>query len=263
MFFVFNTLTKTRLLNELNGLLGLDLDEREHETDDFDVFLSRVSRRIIEAVEDSSYSFGKEATLELITLFAGGRQNSVSRFVLDLAEILFLEREQRTEYVTNKETIPPYKIGKLLLEYAVKSKRVDEIVGMLTKGYCAEVCDRLPVGCCSILGYDLGLVPDVMLRAQELEATRRGWAQPQTEDKCKYHTEIGCTIALFKSPACVGYLCSSLEGMLEEKYSADRLARFLDALVVFRNCDIDRSKVFEAMDTVIEEGRALESIEGK
>ncbi len=249
-----------QLFIELNGLLGLDLNERDHEPDDFDVFSSDVGRLVIESVEDAGYPFEKGATLELIALLGDGRGHSVSRFVSDLAEILFLEREQRTEYVTNKEAVPPYKIGKLLLEYAVKSRRIDEIVGMLTKGYCAQVCDRLPIGCCSILGYDLGLVPDVMLRAQEIEARRCGWEQSSIEDKCKYHTEAGCAIALFKSPACVGYLCSALDGMLREKYSTEKLDVFLDALAVFRNCDIDRSKVFEAMDAVIEKGRALVAV---
>ncbi|MCP4606041.1 MAG: hypothetical protein GY847_36935 [Proteobacteria bacterium] len=263
---------KTRLLGELNGLLGLDLDEHEHEPGDFDVFIRKVSRQIIKAVEEESYSFPKEATLALIELFSGrryancvleqaltsGLEDSVSLVISDLAEILFIEREQRTEYVTNQETFPPYKIGKLLLEYAVKSRCVDEIVGMMTKGYCAETCDKLPIGCCHILGYDLGLVPEVMLRAQEIEARRCGWTPSPTEDKCKFHTASGCQIALFKSPACVGYLCPPLEKMLKEKYPTDKLGAFLDALVVFRNCDIDRSKVFDAMDAVIEKGSALD-----
>ena len=180
----------------------------------------------------------------------------------DLAEILFLEREQRTEYRTNTQVAAPYQINKLMLEYAVKSRHVDPIIGVLTKPFCATSCHKPPVGCCYILGYDLGLVPQTMLRLQAVESRRNGHLPPATEETCRYHTSTGCTLSLFKSPACIGALCDPLMESLQKRYPARELAAFLRCLETFRNGHIDRVQVFHAMDGVIRTGRALLEIGG-
>jgi hypothetical protein len=197
------------------------------------------------------------ATQELISRLCSDRDNPYESFVHDLAEILFLPREQRSEYIRNTEVAPPYRIGKLLLEYAVKARRIDELLDALTKGYCAAKCDRLPVGCCSVEGFDMGLVPEAMLELQEIEARRVGWSAPAGGEACKFHTAAGCAIALFKSPACSGMLCDPLVESLRKRHSTARLEPFLERLAALRNCDIDRVRVFEAMDGVIDSGQQL------
>jgi hypothetical protein len=190
---------------------------------------------------------------------ASDRERPVPSFIRDVCEIQFLPREERSEYISHEQSWKPFKINKILLEYAIKSIQIDEIMGLMTKGYCAESCDRLPTGCCYILGYDLGLVPEAMLELQRLEARKNGWDAivDGVEEQCRFHSSRGCTIALFKSPACIGHLCDQLGAHLEDSYSAVVLEPFLEALARFRNCCIDRSRIFEAMDEMIRTGRAL------
>jgi hypothetical protein len=196
-----------------------------------------------------------DATISLIRLLSTDR--SLAGFINDLAEILFLPREKRSEYANNRYSSAPWVMSKLLLEYATRGWRLDQITGVLSKGHCARSCDRLPVGCCSVLGYDLGLVPEGMLAAQRIEAFRNGWSEPAREQKCRYHTDTGCVLAVFKSPACTGFLCESLERELDERYPAEDLERFRRRLARFRNCDVDRRAVFSAMDATITASRRL------
>ncbi len=174
-----------------------------------------------------------------------------------LLEILHLPRAERSEYVNNPLPTPPWDLRRLLLEYALWSARLDEGLGALTKGFCARGCDRLPVGCCSVLGYDLGLVPAAMLRAQELEARAWGWTPPAREDRCKYHGPQGCCLRLFKSPACAGMLCDALVADLRARHDAAPLEAFLTPLARFRNHPLDRAAIFEVMAAVVAAGRRL------
>ncbi|RLB63851.1 MAG: hypothetical protein DRI90_05945 [Deltaproteobacteria bacterium] len=185
------------------------------------------------------------------------RDRGTGSLVEALAEILFVPRSDRTEYVHNRAGAPPWDIRRLLLEYAVWSLRVDEVLGGLTKGFCARGCDRLPTGCCSVLGYDMGMVPEAMLELQELEASGQGWQVPATEDKCKYHGPDGCCLRLFKSPACAGMLCDGLVQELGRRYSAEPLQAFLRPLARYRNHVLDRSAIFDVMALVVATGRRL------
>jgi hypothetical protein len=245
------------VVKTLEALLGSKLDAGELDFSQFGVFLDSVEKTVLEGLSGENSTPGGGETLQMMRALSPGKANSIRGFVCDMAEIIIMEREDRSEYVLNRSAFMPYKIGKLLLEYAIKSVEIDEIVGVLTKGYCAKNCDRLPVGCCSILGYDLNLVTKTMLRMQELEARRKGHQFPVLEEKCKYHTIAGCTIALFKSPACVGYLCDPLIDHLKEEYPPLELQAFFDRLAAFRNCYLDRSEIFEKMDALILSGRNL------
>lgn len=224
---------------------------------DFMEVIEAVEKEIVWAINKLPSPEERNSVNSLITLWADSKHQPVTRLVYSLAEILFLPREKRTECVTNREPTPPYKIGKLLLEYATKSRRLDYILGVLTKDYCATRCQKLPVGCCYILGYDLGLVPDVMLTAQQLEALRTGWIMPDSEEKCRYHTTSGCRLALFKSPACIGYLCEELVTELQTRFPSADVDKFLMDLAFFRNRDLDRVEVFRAMDALLESGAML------
>jgi hypothetical protein len=248
---------ETALIDEISALLGVSLSHQGLQTKDYRVFLDDLAARTADAVMGGDDGFPKDETFELIALLTADQSHSVRGFVYDVAEILFLAREKRTEYVTNAQVAPPYKIHKLMLEYAMKSRHVDDIVGALTKPFCAASCHKLPTGCCYILGYDLGLVPKTMLQLQAVEARRNGHRTPRVEEKCKYHSSSGCTLSVFKSPACIGYLCDGLIGSLEDTYPEAELNAFFKYLEIFRNCHIDRSQVFDAMDGLIGAGRKL------
>lgn len=251
---------QARLIREIEALLEIHLNSVPGSAESYEALLRVLSRRTAQAVEDRSSRVVEADTLELIELLTTG-DKTIRSFVHDLAEILFLEREERTEYRTNTQVAAPYQIHKLMLEYAVKSRHVDEIIGELTKPYCAASCHKPPVGCCYILGYDLGLVPQTMLRLQAIESRRNGHLPPETEEKCKYHNATGCTLSLFKSPACIGALCDPLMESLQNRYPARDLAAFLRCLEAFRDGHIDRAQLFHAMDGVIRTGRTLLGID--
>ena len=193
----------------------------------------------------------------LLTWLAPDQKRGVASLVEALAEILFVPRRQRAEYRRNTQVSAPWDIRRLLLEYAFWSRRVDDLLGALTKPFCASRCERLPTGCCSILGYDMGMVPEAMLQAQELEARGRGWSAPAVERRCKYHGADGCRLRLFKSPACAGMLCEPLEADLLSRYPQPAVGGFLRALARYRNHGLDRAEIFDLMHEVVTRGRLL------
>jgi hypothetical protein len=243
----------------LDALLGLEVEARPRLQEPYPAFVDDLCERVNARLEEQGRVFQRDALLQLIVRLASDREHPVASFIHDICEIEFLPREDRSEYRCAEQNWKPFEINKILLEYAIRSSQIDEIMGLLTKGYCAESCDRLPTGCCYILGYDLGLVPEAMVELQRLEARKNGWEAivDGVERKCRFHSSTGCTIAVSKSPSCIGHLCDPLEAHLRERYPAVLLKPFLEALARFRNCFIDRSKVFEAMDAIIQTGRAL------
>ncbi len=253
---------ETTLLGEINSLLGLNLDCQGERTEDYELFLDDLAARTADAIMNQDNRVAAQDTFELISLLTTGGERNIRGLIHDMAQILFLERERRSEYVNNTQVAHPYNIHKLMLEYAMKSRHVDHLVGDLTKRFCATSCPKLPTGCCYILGYDLGLVPKTMLRLQAIESRRHGHLIPTVEEKCKYHTRTGCTLSLFKTPACIRYLCDDLIESLEATYPRSDVADFLTCLETFGNCHIDRSKVFAAMDGVIASGRKLVAFQG-
>lgn len=251
----------SKIIQSICDVFPLDISPQGFEFESFPSFESmkkHIAREIEGAFKRTNDNHGNEAILNFGWFLATDRQNPSLSLVENVCDILFLEREQRSEYVESKGGASPFKIRKLLLEYALFSVQIDKIIGELTKNYCAQNCDRLPVGCCSVLGYDLGIIPEVMLEAQTLEARTRGFLEPSPLlKKCRFHTDEGCIIALFKTPACVGFLCEGLIFMLEETYPKPMARDFVAALTAFRNCDIDRREVFEKMKETIEAGNRL------
>jgi len=244
---------------QIHALLGLELDAPTNIPEQYSAFVDDLCERMDLRLEEKSRVFDEDAAMQLIVRLASDQEHPVASLIRDVCEIQFLPREERSEYICHEQSRKPFRINKILLEYAIKSSRIDEIVGLLTRSYCTESCDRLPTGCCYIPGYDLGLVPETMLELQRLEAKKKGWDAivDGGEEQCRFHSSRGCTIALFKSPACIGHLCDQLDAHLEDSHSAVVLEPFLEALARFRNCCIDRSKVFETMDEIIRTGSAL------
>ncbi len=246
-----------QLVHTVNDLLGVSLDDWVPGWDTFDEVLDFLGGRLTDGIADPAYRFDPPKTWEMINALTTPNNPSPNGFLNDLAEILFLPREERAEYANHRDIAKPYVISKLLLEYALFSIRLDRLIGSLTKRFCATRCLRLPVGCCSILGYDMNLVPHKMLELQLVEAQRIHWQQPLREEKCKYHTATGCVLRLFKSPACIGYLCDDLNGHLSTAFPNDRLADFLSSLSIFRNCYLDRQNIFLAMEATHLTGERL------
>ena len=244
---------------QIHALLGLEIDAPRSFQEQYATFVDDLSERINARLEEKGGSLRNGAVMRLILRLASDREQPVPSFIRDVCEIQFLSREDRSEYTCHKQSGKPFKINKILLEYAIKSIQIDHIMGLVTKRYCAESCDRLPTGCCHILGYDLGLVPEAMLELQRLEARKNGWEAivDGVERRCRFHSARGCTIAFSKSPSCVGHLCDRLASHLKDSHPASMLEPFLEALARFRNCFIDRSEVFRAMDAIIRTGRSL------
>jgi hypothetical protein len=244
---------------QIHALLGLEIDAPETLQETYSAFVDGVSERMHLRLEGKGGSLPSGTAMRLILRLAGDPEKPVPSFVRDVCEIQFLSREDRSEYACHGRSGKPFKINKILLEYAIKSIQVDHIMGLVTKRHCAESCDRLPTGCCYIPGYDLGLVPEAMLELQLLEARKNGWeaSVDEIERQCRFHSTGGCTIAFSKSPSCVGHLCDQLASHLKDSHPASVLEPFLEALARFRNCCIDRSEVFNAMDAIIRTGRSL------
>ena len=186
---------------QIQALLGLEIETPRSFQEQFSTFVDDLSERMNVRLEEKRDGFRKGAVMSLILRLASDRERPVPSFIRDVCEIQFLSREDRSEYTCREQSGKPFKINKILLEYAIKSSQIDDIMGLVTKRYCAESCDRLPIGCCHILGYDLGLVPEAMLELQRLEARKNGWEAivDGAERQCRFHSAGVCNIALSKS----------------------------------------------------------------
>ncbi len=193
----------------------------------------------------------------LLAALGGTAGRPAAQLVADLAEILFIPRHQRSHYADHHQPWPPWDMRRLLLEYALAVERLERLQDALTKPYCAESCSRAPVGCCSVLGYDMGVVPERMLELQEMEALAAGWQPPMIEIDCRYHTDCGCALRLFKSPACCGTLCDELQDWLRRSRPAALVEPWLAAMARFRNCPLDRERIFDAMAEARRTGERL------
>ncbi len=245
------------LKRTLGELLGLSLPDRVGESVPAWAATHRVT---VSALRDAISRLDvpeRAAITELAAALVRTAGDPLGALVTDVAEILYLPRNERSEYRLHRLPSPPFVIEKILLEYAIHAIALDGLMARLNKPFCATRCPKPPVGCCHLLGYDLGLVPDRMLEVQRLEARRNGWTEPAHPDldKCRYHTPTGCALRLFKSPACIGAMCEAVERHLDETYPPEDVALLRDRLRTFRNCDIDRTQVFEAMRSLAEAGR--------
>ena len=236
------------LASEIEALLGLDLKPSPLAAGDWPGMRAALAAALEERLDGP--------TAGMIAALVTDRDAPVAAFVEDLAEILFVPRTRRSEYRFNTLASRPWCIQRLLLEYATWSRRLDDHQTALSKAICARACDRLPTGCCSVLGYDLGLVPDRMLALQRLEAERAGWTLPDRELGCRYHTPRGCALRLFKSPACVGFMCQAIEDALLDRHGPPARA-YLEQLDRFQRCDLDRVRIFERMAAAARAGHDL------
>jgi len=224
-----------------------------------DLSLDEIARSLEETVHTDPR---RDPLRALVTALASDRTAPFLSLVGDLAEILFLPRAERSEYAAAPTSPGPWVFSKLMLEYAVWSSRVDDVVGVLLSPFCADRCPSPPVGCCHLLGYDMGLVPEGMLRVQELEARVRGWSIPPQPDRdaCRYHTHAGCALRLFKTPACLQYVCAPMEAELRRVHGGEAARDLVAALHALGTCDIDRASVFEHLARVVRAGERCDTL---
>ncbi|MBW2529610.1 MAG: hypothetical protein JRI23_35865 [Deltaproteobacteria bacterium] len=235
---------------ELDRLLGTELASGADAAADLDDLVARAGAEVDRLSGPMQ---------ELAAFLTPDRQAGGASLVVALAEILFVPRQDRTEYRDNRLASPPWDIRRLLLEYAVWSMRLDEEATALTRHFCAEQCHRLPVGCCTIAGYDMGVTPEAMLKAQELEARLTGWTQRvDEENRCRYHGPTGCCLRRFKAPACTGMLCDPLVAHLQAHHGGAALDRFRKRLAQYSIRSLDRALIFEAMQSAVEAARRVD-----
>ncbi|MBS3094221.1 hypothetical protein J4474_01010 [Candidatus Pacearchaeota archaeon] len=150
-----------------------------------------------------------------------------------------------------------------LLNYASRTKQLDGILTRLgTRKICADKdkCVQYQkgvehIGCCSRDSYR---TPDIagLIIMQEIEAKRKGW-ENRHGNFCKYLSSDGCKLSLFKSPLCMGYLCSRLEGLL--LFAGKNGQNFCSAMRMVK-CgipEIGERTLFHAMDKAIEYGNLI------
>jgi hypothetical protein len=248
-----------QLVQALADLLGIRAPLIDTGDDTFVDVQHSISQKVAASVPPSEVPLVEPLVGIFITRKPDTFIEAVSTMVLETAEILFLPRKARREYLALEGKTAPYLINKLMLEYALLARHLDTLMGVLNKTLCKTACPDPPVGCCRHLGYDLGLIPDRMLIAQAIEATRYGWRPPPNPDleKCRYHTDSGCALRLLKSPACIGAMCNAVEADLNRRFPEALLNRFRTAMENFRNSDIDRERVFANMKALIHAGDSL------
>ena len=109
----------------------------------------------------------------------------------------------------------------------------------------------------------MGLVPEAMLQAQQLEADLVAHVPPSAEDECRYHGKAGCRLVRFKSPACCGMLCGLAVSDLRVRYGREAVESFLRPLALFRNQVLNREEIFEAMRKVVSAARAVRGVRAR
>jgi len=138
-----------------------------------------------------------------------------------------------------RRSIKDKKIAEAVVEYASKTKQLDEVLTELTKSICAERCSDGYGSCCHTTYYDAS-IPSPMVKLQKMEAGESGLEKGDSE--CRYHSETGCHLTLFKSPICIGYLCLSLKNRINS-IGNEEVYDFL--------CEMDEIKLMFAADPEI------------
>jgi len=184
------------------------------------------------------------------------RKEKINSFLKNITEILSKE----SDFLLYDEKI-------IITSYAMRAKKLDKILSELTKDFCAEKCPVAPLGCCDYETYYQIGMPTEMLKLQEKEAKKNGWLYFPVH--CKYHTNKGCKLKLYKPPICLGYICSPLNYFLNDNFSGKDSDSFLDnsreltdsSKLFYSGNAIPFStyfkQVFELMDNIIKAGENI------
>lgn len=121
-----------------------------------------------------------------------------------------------------------------VIGYSLYTRQLDRVQDAVSKAFCRDSCDRPPVGCCNANHCDIFSPSDYFLyhptplslelgqAVTRLQRIEDEWAQSEGAGRlgryCRYLSDRGCTLALFKSPRCVHYLCQTLRDDLTERH---------------------------------------------
>ncbi len=112
-----------------------------------------------------------------------------------------------------------------IINYTLYARQLDLILTELTRTECAT-CPYDELGCCQesnyhqlrnlefpVPDYDTQELQNIFWRLQEIENTFENHG-----DICKYHSNIGCSLNLTKSPLCLLDICDHLQEYVCEEY---------------------------------------------
>ncbi|MBN2458688.1 hypothetical protein JXB28_00230 [Candidatus Woesearchaeota archaeon] len=165
-----------------------------------------------------------------------------------------------------KKSITP-ELEELVQEYAVRARKLDKILGVLTKDYCATRCPSAPIGCCDedhyLQGIDYSLV-DIFNQMHQEESKGKIPIGRKPQSACDYHTEHGCVLET-KPPVCLGYMCQQLSDNILLRYRLERdleprafdFLNFMDRFHSIKLSKHDSPRLFYYMDKAIVAGNAL------
>lgn len=149
-------------------------------------------------------------------------------------------------------------IGSFLFLYKEKSQKIDKILSILTKEYCAsDACPGIKnIGCCVAGSYNINSL-DEFCELQLNEAKNNDWNSDGLT--CKYHSQDkGCYLTDYKSPLCLGQVCITLENAVK-KIDNEIGINFVISMRNFAFSDMkkEQNKVITLMDNAIDYGERL------
>ncbi|MFA5856904.1 MAG: hypothetical protein WC867_06080 [Candidatus Pacearchaeota archaeon] len=145
--------------------------------------------------------------------------------------------------------------------YFINIEDLTEILRDLSRNYCKDNCPISGIiKCC---GYDhhKHSLPETILNNQESEAISKGWIFHNEEDRCRYHSDSGCSLTKTISPICIGYFCSDLTNYLTNNSKDKELMNeFLESIGIVRmssRFDYQFNRINYYLEDTIQLGRKI------
>jgi hypothetical protein len=153
---------------------------------------------------------------------------------------------------------PESETKSILEAYMSRSERLESILTVLTRAYCANCPRNTDYGCCDFADEAVREMPEEAIGLQEEECLQNGGDLLQVNGICRYHTTDGCSLRLMKSSSCLGHLCDDLKENLTDKFQ-EEAKPFLNAMaqLVSGSLRQDSAALFKAMDEAIALGDSL------
>jgi len=150
-----------------------------------------------------------------------------------------------------------------LVNYGLRTKQIDRILHQIgTRKICADKskCNQHTngeyYGCCSRGFYNSGILG--LNTMQKVEAQRNGWRDHE-KNFCEYLSPSGCKLFLFKSPICIGFLCSGIEKILSGYGKDGQNFNFAMSFIKCGVPEMEKYSILRAMDDAIKYGKLIVS----
>ncbi|MBR9705988.1 hypothetical protein GOV14_03065 [Candidatus Pacearchaeota archaeon] len=112
--------------------------------------------------------------------------------------------------IRKKDPEQKFETGNMVLDYSFRTRTLDAILQELTRDACINKCEQSEPRCCTRDYFKTG-VPSQILAVQSFEAIKNKAhlkISSNSNGDCNYHNFDGCKLTLFKSPICLGHICS-------------------------------------------------------